>query len=117
MVGGAAGGAVRAGKVLAGLGHYPGESLAPGGEHIGLDVVAHHPSAGGVGAEVGQCGGEERRDGLPTTSASVPAACSGPARNAPVSSCRPSLVRQYGPRCMATSLASRCRCPNAWLSA
>ena len=64
MVGGAAGGAVRAGEVLAGLDQYPGESLALGGEHVGLDVVTDHQGVRGGGAQVRQCGGEERGGGL-----------------------------------------------------
>ena len=44
MVGRSAGAVVRAGQVLAGLDQDSGEPVALGGEHVGLDVIAHRRS-------------------------------------------------------------------------
>jgi hypothetical protein len=42
----------------------PGEPLALGGEHIGIDVIAPYHGVGRAGAKAAQHGSEERRGKL-----------------------------------------------------
>jgi len=71
VVGCAVGVVVGAGQVLARLDQDPGDPLALGGEHVGLDVITHHQGVRG-GPRCARAVAKNAAAGLPTTSAPQP---------------------------------------------